>query len=125
MELTRHIDIKAVPKPRQTQSDRWRQRPCVLKYRAFADELRLKFGKVPDASSISVAFFIKTPDSWSKKKRELMANKFHQQKPDADNLLKAVVDALFSEDKGIAQIQCVKRWSDKDYILINLGMEEV
>jgi len=32
--------ITPVPKPRQTRSDKWKQRPCVMRYRAFADEVR-------------------------------------------------------------------------------------
>ena len=39
---TIEIDICPVAKPRMTQSDKWRERPAVVKYRAFADELRLK-----------------------------------------------------------------------------------
>ena len=35
-------DITPCPKPRQTQSDKWKKRPPVLRYRAFADEVRLK-----------------------------------------------------------------------------------
>ena len=32
--------IKPVPKPRMTQRDAWDKRPCVLRYRAFKDEVR-------------------------------------------------------------------------------------
>ena len=116
------IDIKAVPKPRQTRSDKWKQRPCVVAYRTFADELRLKFGKVPEAANaIRVTFAIKVPDSWSRKRKAHTFDTAHQQKPDIDNLLKAVMDALLPEDKGIARIECQKFWSDVDRITISLG----
>lgn len=121
MEITKHIDIKAVPKPRQTRSDKWKERPCVMAYRAFADELRYKFGPVPyGASSVTLSFFIKMPKTWGKKKQSAMFGTYHQQKPDADNLLKAVLDALLPEDKGIARIECEKLWDDKDGISITL-----
>lgn len=121
MLLTKRVDIKAVPKPRQTQSDKWKVRPCVANYRAFADELRRQFGPVPDqASSITVRFFIKMPDSWSKKKQTQQCGSLHQQAPDIDNLLKAVMDALFKQDKGIARIESEKIWDDKDQISITL-----
>ena len=35
------IDVNPVPKPRQTRSDVWKKRPAVMRYRQFADELRL------------------------------------------------------------------------------------
>jgi Holliday junction resolvase RusA-like endonuclease len=35
------------------------------------------------------------PESWSKKKKERMNLKPHQQTPDADNLFKAFTDTLF------------------------------
>ena len=34
-----------VPKPRQTQADRWKQRAPVVRYRQFADLLRLYAGR--------------------------------------------------------------------------------
>jgi hypothetical protein len=43
--MSKFVDIanlKPVPKPRQTRSDKWKQRPCVMAYRTFADELRLQ-----------------------------------------------------------------------------------
>ena len=39
------IDITPVAKPRQTRSDVWKKRPCVVKYRQFADDLREAIGK--------------------------------------------------------------------------------
>ena len=40
----------------------------------------------------------------------------HQQKPDADNLLKALQDAIFDDDCAIWNIQVTKLWSDKGSI---------
>ena len=36
-----HIPVNPVSKPRMTQSDKWKQRPTVLKYRQFKDDMRL------------------------------------------------------------------------------------
>ena len=33
-------DITPVPAPRMTRSDRWKKRPCVLRYFAFRDEVK-------------------------------------------------------------------------------------
>lgn len=114
-------DFKTVPKPRQTRSDVWKQRPCVMNYRAFADELRLRFGKVPEGvEHIDLSIFIKMPETWSQKKKNEHKGRLHRQKPDIDNLLKAVMDALFINDAGIARIAAVKIWAPYDKIEISL-----
>jgi Holliday junction resolvase RusA-like endonuclease len=91
------FDITPVAKPRQTQKDKWAKRPSVLKYRAFADEVRLKMGGV-DLNGADVTFWMPMPKSWSKKKRYAMAGSWHTGKPDLDNLLKALMDALNKSD---------------------------
>lgn len=60
----------------------------------------------------SFRFYIPMPKTWSKKKRAIMHFKLHQQKPDIDNLMKAVFDSMLSEDKGIAHFEAVKFWVD-------------
>ncbi|MGQ1888278.1 RusA family crossover junction endodeoxyribonuclease [Serratia marcescens] len=96
--------ITPIPKPRMTQKDRWAKRPPVLRYRAFCDEVKLNR--------------ISLPDSWSKKKRAEMAGKPHQQKPDADNLLKALMDAIYSEDCAVWDVRVTKRWGNAGEIII-------
>lgn len=53
--------------------------------------------------------------SWSKAKRSAAMGTYHTQKPDADNLMKAVLDALnrlaWSDDSQVAEIRIVKRWA--------------
>lgn len=111
------ISITPVGKPRQTQSDRWRQRPPVMRYRAFADELRLKYSEdLPD--SIILRFYIAMPQSWSKKKKVEMLGKPHQQKPDFDNLAKSVCDALKKEDSVIWRCLVEKYWAAEGAIEI-------
>ena len=111
------VYVTPVGKPRQTQSDRWKQRPAVMRYRAFADELRLKYREdLPD--SVSLVFFIPIPASWSKKKKAAMLGKPHQQKPDCDNLAKAVLDALKKEDQTVWRCHIEKYWAETGAIAI-------
>ncbi len=107
------IKIDPVPKPRQTKSDKWKQRPGVMKYRAFADEFRLKCNlqKVEIKETLDVLFFMKMPDSWSEEKKDEIVGQPHTQKPDIDNLVKSVMDALLKEDSIIWKIRAEKRWS--------------
>lgn len=105
------IKINPVPKPRMTRADKWQKRPAVVRYHAFADELRLKYkGELPDA--VVLSFFIPMPQSWSQKKREAMLWAPHQQRPDIDNLIKSVLDALCEDDSYIHQIEASKQWGE-------------
>ena len=113
------LDITPVPKPRQTRSDKWKQRPCVMRYRAFADEVRLRLG-VFDLNGHAVTFGIPMPKSWSKTKQEIMDGEPHTQTPDLDNLMKALGDALYTDDSGIHEISLKKVWSRKGFILLEV-----
>ena len=44
--------------------------------------------------AIGFTFEIEMPKSWTKSKREKMRGEVHQQKPDLDNLIKAVLDSF-------------------------------
>lgn len=107
---------EAIPKPRQTQRDRWARRPCVLRYRAWADQLRaaaMVAGGVPrDASEIEAEVWLPMPASWSAKKREAASGEPHRVKPDASNLLKAIEDALIPDDQKLYRATVTKRWDD-------------
>lgn len=110
--------ITPIPKPRQTRSDKWKKRPCVLRYRAFADDCRLMGVKVENGCCIT--FEMPMPKSWSKKKKEAMIGTPHTQRPDLDNLLKSVMDAVLPEDSHIHFLEAVrKKWGDHGCIEIN------
>lgn len=105
------IDIIPVSKPRQTRSDVWKERPAVMRYRAFADELRLKYrGDLPE--QVTLVFRLPMPQSWSKRKQEVYRLQPHKQKPDIDNLVKAVLDALCEDDSHIWHVDAYKFWDD-------------
>lgn len=59
-----------------------------------------------------MVFVMPMPKSWSKKKRLLMNGKPHQQKPDLDNMIKAVQDALCDEDKFVYDVHATKIWGE-------------
>lgn len=103
-------DILPVSKPRQTRADKWKKRPCVLRYREFADECRLKGVKIPESDG-HIIFYIPMPKSWSKNRKQAFNETPHQQKPDIDNCLKAVFDAVLKDDSGIHDIRASKVWA--------------
>jgi len=100
-----------------TQADKWKQRDCVLRYRALKDEIRAHGVTLPEAN-YHVVFVLPMPLSWSKKKREMMNGQPHQQKPDKDNLEKALLDALFVEDSAIWDGRVSKVWGEEGAIII-------
>lgn len=110
--------VTGVPKPRQTRSDKWQQRPAVVRYRAYADELRLRKVDLPE-SGAHVVFILPMPASWKPLKRAMMNGRPHQQKPDSDNLLKALLDAVKKDDSGIWDVRVSKYWGETGKIYIS------
>jgi len=115
-----------IPKPRQTRRDKWAQRPCVMRYRAWADLARIEYRNAkqrafPDVrflgtvrhSRIKAVAFFKLPPSWNAATKAKMRGQPHTQRPDADNILKAVGDALFpTGDEHLHDMQISKFWDD-------------
>lgn len=118
------VKINPMGKPRMTQRDRWKQRPVVLRYHEFCDRLRLAvFGDSTGKGLIGpeelyLEFYVPMPKSWSKKKRMEMEGMPHQQRPDIDNLCKAVMDALWEDDSTISFIEARKTWATEGGITL-------
>ncbi len=68
---------------------------------------------------IAVEFHLPMPSSWSGKKKERQDGQVHQVKPDADNMLKGLIDALAKNDSNIHFKLVWKVWtSGKGKIVI-------
>ena len=120
--LTLHAG--AMGKPRMTQRDKWKQRPAVVRYRAWCDQLRAVAGAMPEASRVMElnwkAVFV-PPTSWSKKTRVAAYGELHRSKFDADNISKAICDCLWpKDDSGIAAGAFEKRWGPKAVLSIEV-----
>lgn len=111
------VAIAPCPKPRQTARDKWQRRPAVVRYRAFADAVR-RAGLVVPESGCHLVFLLPMPSSWSKKRRTEMIGQPHRQKPDLDNLVKALLDAVHDDDSGVWKLSAEKRWSESGGITI-------
>lgn len=113
-------EIEPNTKPRMTRADKWKKRPCVLQYRAFCDELRLraKMQRFELSGNYAISFYFAMPESWSKKKKAAMNGTPHQSTPDLDNLLKAINDALLEQDKIVYRFEAAKWWGEKSQIVI-------
>ena len=110
------LDVTPVPAPRQSRRDAWAPRPCVLRYRAMRDHLRMLRAQVPER--VVMIFYLPMPPSWSTAKRIAHAGTPHRQKPDADNLLKATIDAVVADDAAHYDERSIKVWSWAPRIVI-------
>jgi Holliday junction resolvase RusA-like endonuclease len=117
MRPTVEIPVSPVPKPRMTQSDRWKKRPAVVRYHQFKDDLRALVRGSLDPR-FDIVFLVPMPPSWSAKKRADMKGRPHQQKPDIDNYLKAFMDAMLIEDSHIYDTHPRKYWWDEGKIIL-------
>lgn len=108
--------IKAIPKPRMTQRDKWAKRPIVVKYFSYKDSLNslaLKNDfKLPD-TNCKIDFLFKA-------KSAKLIGMPHKKKPDIDNLLKAVFDCLKKHDQTIYNISASKYYSNDDMIIFTI-----
>lgn len=111
------FNLVPCPKPRMTQRDKWAKRDCVMRYRAFADELRrlAENWPVPE-SGAHITFFLPLRLSYSRKKRMALLNQPHREKPDIDNLAKAFLDALCDDDSYISDLRVSKLWANEGRI---------
>ena len=107
------IPGEPVGAPRMTQADKWKRRPCVVRYRNWKDAARKAAGWVPNPEhilSVSWVAYFSPAASWSKKRKVEAIGQLHRMKPDRDNIDKALLDALFIEDCAIASGTIEKRW---------------
>lgn len=101
-----------IGKPRQTRRDKWAKRPCVLRYRAWADKARAAApeGMTQEPLGVSWTAYFEMPRTWSKGKRSKLDGQPHRQKPDRDNCDKALLDSLFKQDCCVAFGTLRKVW---------------
>jgi len=106
------IWMKPVPKPRETQRDRWAERPSVMRFRFQRDVIRKameQFNFVP-SEELGLIFYMKMP-KMSKVKTARMCGTAHKVRPDLDNMEKAIVDSLYQEDSVLHRKYSTKTWS--------------
>jgi len=118
--------ITPVGKPRMTRRDRWKKRPCVERYFAFRDLVALHGVHLPEYGA-KIVFGLPMPASWPKKKRLSLASQPHLQKPDVDNLLKGLMDAVYpDEDSRVWDIAGLRKvWATDGFIRIEFSRQEV
>lgn len=110
--------IIPVPAPRQVGRDAYNPSPPVIRYRAYRDELRLRRVQVPTPFYHGI-FVMPMPPSWASSKRTASHGQPHTQKPDRDNLEKALLDSCFEDDAHVWNGQTTKLWGRHGMLIIS------
>ena len=118
-QASRFYDIAPTPKPRMTRRDKWKPSAAALRYFAFRDAVGWAKIELP-ADFFHVVFLIQVPPSWSQKKRTEHIGQPHTQTPDADNLVKGLIDAVYrnADDAHVWNYATTKLWSGMSGIVI-------
>ncbi len=117
-------NIDPLGKPRMTRRDRWKKRPVVERFYAFRDQLVLTtppnvMERLKDSEKLFAwVVFHKMPKSYSGNKRQKLMGMAMRQKPDVDNVVKAILDSLLTEDKEVHFLWTTQLWSTEGKILV-------
>ena len=78
---------------------------------------------------LEIDAYFEIPKSYTKKKRALCAQGLVRPtcKPDIDNVVKAVADALngvvYKDDSGVVELRCAKRWGAPERLVVRVSGE--
>lgn len=100
------------------------KRKRYVKYNNWREELRKECNRVlyfPQTHDVWYKFYMPMPKSWSEKKKNQLRFEPHLQRKDTSNLVKALEDALFPDDKIIYDFRASKFWNDFGFIEIQIG----
>jgi len=98
-----------------------RETEIAKRYYAYREHLQweAKVQKFTPGNALSMYFYVRMPLSWSKKKKMGMVMLPCQSVPDLDNYVKAILDALFGDDRKVWLFKYIlKLWSYDSLLII-------
>lgn len=118
------IPINPIPasRPRVTRYGTFYKEPynsfkAVFRRLVINDSLKTKSSSydMSMALKMTIVFYVKTPISMSRKKQMLLEGQYHTKRPDLDNLIKSIKDAMngvwYKDDSQVVSLVAEKRWS--------------
>ena len=115
------IEIPIHPKPAIRINHKGRHKPNAIAYYKYKDSI-LSYCKAKGfelGNEISITFYIPIGKSIAKKERAKRLGQPHTFKPDLDNLIKAVKDALLKDDCAVWRYKDMQKiWSEEGKIVI-------
>lgn len=116
------IKPKAAPRPRVTKNGTYNHKAYTDYKRAIALISKTKFEKKDTALAMHIEFFFKIPKSWKKSLKENPPH--HTSKPDVDNLVKSIKDALngvaYNDDSQVISVFARKQYAQHDAVMIEI-----
>jgi Holliday junction resolvase RusA-like endonuclease len=89
----------------------------LVKYNDYKKQLLQVFKQanfeMPESRG-DITFFLPVSKSWSAKKKRDHHGQPHRNKPDADNLLKAMKDATMHQDSIVWNVEITKLWTNSE-----------
>ncbi len=120
---------QAKQRPRFTRSGHVYTPPETANYENMVKlSYREKYGDrvLKNAIQADITVSVSIPKSVSKKKYwEMETGRLYPtKKPDCDNIIKSVLDALngvaYEDDKQVVKVSCTKKYGNKDGVLVEL-----
>lgn len=121
--------LEPVPAPRMDRTAKWSQKPGVVRYKAFCAEVRRRKIELPVPFAVEFYLALREDHSGDPLRSPHMEGDPHLGKPDADNLLKGLIDAVYYRRKGgdshVHSFVVTKRWSIEGHFIVRpvLGWE--
>ncbi len=117
-----NIRPKPAPRPRVTKNGAYNDGAYTKYKRDIALICKSKFELSTEALHLHVCFYFKIPKSWTKARKENPP--FHTSRPDVDNLVKSIKDALngvaYKDDSQIVSAFALKQYAENDGVFIQL-----
>ena len=92
--------------------------------KSFLEKVGPGFRPLETPIELVLAFRMPMPASWSKRRRSEMDGQPHTQKPDIDNLAKAIMDALngvaWVDDGQVFTVGSIKGWGPAGAVLVEI-----
>jgi len=115
------ITPMGAPRPRVTRNGTYNPTRYTNYKRAIALQCR-HIKKHDGPVKLTLAFQFRYPKSWSKKRKA--ETHYHASKPDTDNLIKGIKDALngiaYRDDAQVVHVEAIKYYGERDLIIIEI-----
>lgn len=114
----------AKQRPRATRQGRVYTPKETVSFEQTVGTIASQHFKTPLEGPVRVTVYatFETPKSWSKKKTAKLINRHHTQKPDSDNIIKAVLDGMnriaFADDAQAAEQFVRKMWGPNSQTVV-------
>lgn len=124
------IEIEPMGAVRMTRKGKWVSE-AAQRYLTYKDkigwDIRTQMCELETTKKlvvVNVIFYMPIPNSWTKKQKTEAPGEYHTSKPDIDNLVKGLFDAvngiLWADDKQVVRVNATKVYGEKPGFLMEV-----